>query len=61
MRAREVDRWAQSPEFKGLLVRNSRHRVQQQAAGGGGGNGAAAAAGSNGGSPSASRDGGMGA
>jgi hypothetical protein len=57
MRAREVDRWAQSPEFKGLLVRNSRHRVQQQVAGNGG---AAAAPGSGGGSPSASRDGGMG-
>jgi hypothetical protein len=51
MRAREVDRWAQSPEFRALLVKNSRHRVQQQAksgssaAGGAGGNGAGNGAG----------------
>jgi hypothetical protein len=62
MRAREVDRWATSPEFKGLLVRNSRHRAQQQVAGGGGNGGGAAAGGGGGGGPGSagsSRDGGM--
>jgi hypothetical protein len=37
MRAREIDRWAQSAQFKGLLTKNRANMVQQVRGGAAGG------------------------